>query len=109
MRIVITSNYRLGDETGTAHVAETLAKHFSKKNAVTYICLGNKYKLKKINKNLRVLTVPSIKVGVISIPMITPNIVIKLFKFLNKNKPDVIHSQNSLFISNIHNYYSVKN
>lgn len=101
MRIVITSNYKLGDETGTAHVAETLAKHFSKKDSVTYICLGDKYHLKKVTNNLRILTILSLSIGNVSIPIITPNVVIKLFKFLNKNKPDVIHSQNSLFISNI--------
>lgn len=101
MRIVITSNYKLGNETGTAHVAERLSKYFSKKNYVTYICLGNKFSINKINLRLTIVKIPSIVLNNISIPLITPDVVYKMFKYLNSFNPDVIHAQNSLFVSNL--------
>lgn len=101
MRIVITSNYKLGNETGTAHVAEELSKYLSKKNKVTYICLGEKYSISEKSRNLTILEIPSIEINNISIPLITPDVVYKFFVYLHKFKPTTIHSQNSLFISNL--------
>lgn len=101
MRIVITSNYRLGNETGTAHVAEDLVNYFSKNNNVTYICLGKKFRIVKKTRLLTVIKIPSIEINKVAIPLITPDVVYKIFVYLNKFKPDVIHSQNSLFVSNL--------
>ncbi len=101
MRIVITSNYKLGNETGTAHVAEDLANFFSKNNFVTYVCLGKKYSVIKKTNKLTILKIPSIEINKIAIPLITPDVVYKVFAYLNNFKPKVIHSQNSLFISNL--------
>lgn len=101
MRIVITSNYQLGNETGTAHVAENLTNYFSKKNNVTYICLGKKFRVIKKTKKLTIIKIPSIEINKIAVPLITPDVVYKIFAYLNKFKANVVHSQNSLFISNL--------
>lgn len=101
MRIIITSNYKLGNETGTAHIAEKLAKYLSKKNIVTYICLGEKFDINIINSKFSILKIPSIEINKIAVPLITPDIVYKVFEYLYKFKPAVIHAQNSLFISNL--------
>ncbi len=101
MRIVITSNYKLGNETGTAHVAEELSSYLSKKNKVTYVCLGDKYHLKNVSDSLTILQVPSVEINSIAVPLITPDIVFKIFVYLHNFNPKIIHSQNSLFISNL--------
>lgn len=101
MRIVITSNYKVGNETGTAYVAEVLSKYLSKKHEVTYICFGKKFKVSKKIKNLIILTIPSIDISGFSFPLITPNVIFKTFKFLNEFEPNIVHSQNTLFISNL--------
>lgn len=101
MRIVITSNYKVGNETGTAYVAEVLSKYLSKKHEVTYICFGKEFKVSKKIKNLIILTIPSIDISGFSFPLITPNVIFKTFKFLNEFEPNIVHSQNTLFISNL--------
>lgn len=101
MRIVITSNYEIGNETGTAFVAENLSKKLSKNNHVMYLCLGKEFKHKKITKNLEVITINSIKINNAYFPFITPVTMYKVFKALDKFKPDIVHTQNSWFISNL--------
>lgn len=101
MRIIITSNYRQGNETGTARVAEKLSTFLAKRHQVTYICLGKEFRSLKINKRLTILELPSIEINSMAIPLITPDIVYKVFHYLHEFKPDVTHSQNSLFISNL--------
>lgn len=101
MKIVIASNYEIGSETGTAQVSELLIKYLSKKHQVVYICVGNKYEEFKINKNLSIIKTPSIEVNKIIIPFITPQTAVNIFKKLDKFKPDLIHAQNPLFVSNL--------
>lgn len=101
MRIIITSNYRQGNETGTARVAEKLSSFLAKKHQVTYICLGKEFKSIKRSGKLTILELPSIELNSVAVPLITPDIVYKVFVYLHEFKPDVIHSQNSLFISNL--------
>lgn len=101
MRIVITSNYKFDSETGTAHIAEALSYFLSKKHHVTYICLGDKYSVNNTRQNLTIVNIPSIEINSVSIPFITPDIVYKIFVYLHEFEPKVIHSQNSLFISNL--------
>lgn len=101
MRIVITSNYKIGSETGTAYISEVLSKYLSKKHEVTYICFGEKFKISKKTNNLKVLTIPSINLSNVTFPLITPNVIFKAFKYLNSFNPNIIHSQNTLFISNL--------
>jgi glycosyltransferase involved in cell wall biosynthesis len=100
MRIVITSNYKLGNETGTAHIAEELSEYLAKTNKVTYVCLGKKFEISS-NNNLTLFKIPSIEMGSVSVPLITPNVIYELFTYLNNFSPDIIHAQNSLFICNL--------
>lgn len=100
MRIVITSNYRVGNETGTAHIAEELSEYLAKINKVTYVCLGKKFEISR-NNNLTLFKIPSIEIGGVSVPLITPDVIYELFTYLKNFNPDVIHAQNSLFICNL--------
>ena len=52
MRIVITSNYELGNETGSAKVSETMSSKLSKRNKILFICLGKYFDESIKNKNL---------------------------------------------------------
>ena len=98
MKVVITSTYNIGNETGTAKVAERLSSELSRNNEVVYLCLGKKYQLKRVNENLKLLTVPSVIISGVSTPKITPNTVERIKKDLTEFSPDVIHSQNILFL-----------
>lgn len=101
MRIVITSNYKIGSETGTAYVTEELCKYLSKKHTVLYICCGDKYKVTEITKKFKVITIPSIEINKFALPLISPGVFIKIFKYLDKFKPIIVHAQNPLLISNM--------
>ena len=97
MNIVIVSAYNIGNESGTAKVSERLSQSLSKEHQVLYICLGSKYQLQKVNKNLNYLKLPAVEVGGVHIPIITPKIKDKVFEQLTLFTPDVIHVQNIVF------------
>ena len=101
MRIAITSNYKIGNETGTAHVSEELCRELSKKNKVTYFCVGEKYKKSKLNDNLTIFTFPSVEINNLVIPFITPRATVNMFKYLDKFKPDIVHAQNPFLICSL--------
>ena len=61
MKILITSLYRPGNETGTARISEELSETLSKKHDVTYLCLGEKYQIKK--RTVVQSTIPTIGDG----------------------------------------------
>ncbi len=106
MRIVITSNYELGNETGSAKVAEIMSSKLSRRNKVLFICLG-KYLNEFIkNKNLTIITVPSIVIKNIYFPIITPILMYQIFKKLDLFNPDVVHAQNSVLISSMTRIWS---
>ncbi len=106
MRIVITSNYELGNETGSAKVAEIMSLKLSRRNKVLFICLG-KYLNESIkNKNLTIITVPSIVIKNIYFPIITPILMYQIFKKLDLFNPDVVHAQNSVLISSMTRIWS---
>lgn len=109
MRIVITSNYELGNETGSAKVAEELAKKVSIRNKVLFICLGTKFRIYEKNKNLEVLEVTSVNIKNIFVPIITPIIMYQVFKKLDLFKPDVVHAQNSILTSALVQMWSMLN
>ena len=101
MRIVITSNYELGNETGSAKVAEDLAEKLSIKNKVLFICLGTKFNIYKKNKNLEIIEVTSINIKDIYVPIITPILMYQVFRKLDQFGPNVIHAQNSILVSSL--------
>lgn len=101
MRIVITSNYELGNETGSAKVAELMSNKLSANNSVLFICVGNIFDEIKKNKNLTIVTVPSIRIGKVYFPIITPILMYQVFRKLDQFKPDVVHAQNSVLISSL--------
>jgi glycosyltransferase involved in cell wall biosynthesis len=109
MRILITSVYRPGNETGTARVSEELSLALSKKNSVTYLCLGTKYQLYKVNNYLSYLTIPSLPIKQGYVPRLTPNVVSRLFKDLDKIAPDVVHAQNIAFNTLLCLVWAIKN
>jgi glycosyltransferase involved in cell wall biosynthesis len=97
MKIVIVSSYNIGNETGTAKISERLSDHFSKNHQMLYVCLGKKFKLQQIGKNLDYLKIPAVEIGGLWIPKITPKIKNKVFEHLSQFQPDVIHAQNVVF------------
>lgn len=99
MRILLTSNYKMGNETGSSHVTDLLAMNLSKKNIVCYLCVGKKYKIKRSSKTLTIIEIPSVEINNIVVPVITPNTAIKLESDLAKFSPDIVHTQNSILIS----------
>lgn len=101
MKIVITSNYELGNETGSAKVAEDLAEKLSLKNKVLLICLGKKFKEYERSKNLRVVEITSIIINNIYVPIITPIIMYQIFRKLDLFAPNVVHAQNSVLVSSL--------
>lgn len=109
MRIVITSNYELGNETGSAKVAEELAEKISTRNKVLFICLGTKFRIYEKNKNLEVLEVTSVNIKNLFVPIITPIIMYQVFKKLDLFKPDVVHAQNSILTSSLVQMWSILN
>lgn len=109
MRIVITSNYELGNETGSAKVAEELAEKVSIRNKVLFICLGTKFRVYEKNKNLEVLEVTSVNIKNTFVPIITPIIMYQVFKKLDLFKPNVVHAQNSILTSSLVQIWSKLN
>lgn len=101
MKVVITSNYELGNETGSAKVAEELAKKLSVKNKVLLICLGTKFNNYKLSNNLDVIEVTSISINGIYVPIITPILMYQVFRKLDLFLPDIIHAQNSILVSSL--------
>lgn len=101
MKVVITSNYELGNETGSAKVAEELAKKLAVKNKVILICLGAKFNSYKLSENLDVIEVTSIIINNIYVPIITPILMYQVFRKLDLFNPDVIHAQNSILASSL--------
>ncbi len=101
MKVVITSNYPLGNETGASKVAELLSKYLSIKHNVALICLGEKYTEEKVSKNLTVIKIPMIDFNYFQIPVITPIEIYKVFNFLDTFKPNIIHAQNSVLVSKL--------
>jgi 1,2-diacylglycerol 3-alpha-glucosyltransferase len=109
VKIVLISNYRIGSEAGTAKVAERLADHFSQKNRVLYLCLGETYKKTRVNKNLDYLKIPSMAIKQGYAVNLTPNIVNKIFSDLDAFKPSIVHAQNIFFVSLIALVWAKKN
>ena len=101
MRILITSNYIIDSETGTAKVALELAKQLSYKHKVIFICVGKNYTLKKLDKNLTIVKIPSIEINKFNLPLITPFAMFKVFKYLDRFKPQLVHAQNPFLISSL--------
>ncbi len=106
MRIVITSNYELGNETGSAKVSEIMSSKLSKKNKVLFICLGKYLNETVKGNNLTIVTVPSIIIKNIYFPIITPILMYQIFKKLDLFNPDVVHAQNSVLISSMTRIWS---
>ncbi|OGM05016.1 hypothetical protein A2715_00885 [Candidatus Woesebacteria bacterium RIFCSPHIGHO2_01_FULL_39_32] len=109
MKILITSLYRPGNETGTARISEELSETLSKKHDVTYLCLGEKYQIKKRNRNLFYFTIPSLPIKQAYVPKLTPDVVRQMFKDLDKISPDVIHAQNIAFTTLICLIWAIRN
>lgn len=101
MRIVLTSNYKIGNETGASAITDLLARKLAQKNKVIYICLGKKLELIHKSKGLTLLTLPSLYLKGIDFPLITPQSIFLINKELDKFNPDVIHLQNHILVSNI--------
>lgn len=99
MKVVITSNYELGNETGSAKVAEELAAKLSAKNQVLLICLGKRFNSYKQSENLTVIEITSVVINNVYVPIITPIIMYQVFRKLDLFAPNVIHAQNSILIS----------
>lgn len=99
MKIVITSNYEIGNETGSAKVAEEIATKLSVKNKVLLICLGKRFSDYKRSENLNIVEVTSVIINNVYVPTITPIIMYQVFKKLDLFGPDVIHAQNSILTS----------
>lgn len=109
MKIIITSNYPIGNETGASKVAELLSKYLSSNNQVVLICIGEKYLESKINKNLSIVKIPMLDLKTFQIPLITPVTMYKVFAYLDKFKPDIIHAQNAVFVSKLAQIWSLIN
>jgi len=101
MKIIIASSYKTDSETGTSQVSQLLAKALSKKNKVIYICLGNKFEKIKYEKNLTYIKIPSLDIGKVAIPLINPLLINKLTKEFDNFKPDIVHGQNSVLVSEL--------
>ncbi len=99
MRILITSAHSLEGETGSALIAEILAKQLSNKEDVLYLKLGKEFGISKLSKHLTLLTIPSSNLDGVFIPRLTPGVISKIRKELDKFKPDVIHAQNIISAS----------
>ena len=109
MKVVITSNYELGNETGSAKVAEELAKKLSVKNKVLLICLGKRFNYYKPSNNLEIVEITSIIINNIYVPVITPILMYQVFRKLDLFAPDVIHAQNSILVSSLVQIWSKLN
>lgn len=109
MKVVITSNYELGNETGSAKVAEELAEKISVKNKVLLICLGKRFNYYKPSHNLEVVEITSIIINNIYVPVITPILMYQVFRKLDLFIPDIIHAQNSILISSLVQIWSKLN
>lgn len=109
MKVVITSNYELGNETGSAKVAEELAKKLSGKNQVLLICLGTRFNCYKLSNNLEIIEITSIIINNIYVPVITPILMYQVFRKLDLFAPDVIHAQNSILVSSLVQIWSKLN
>lgn len=101
MKVVITSNYPLSNETGASKVAELLSEYLSIKNEVVLICIGEKYSERKASKKLTIVTIPMIDFNYFQMPVITPIEIYKIFNFLDKFKPNIIHAQNTVLVSKL--------
>lgn len=106
MKIVITSNYELGNETGSAKVAENLAEKLSIKNKVLFICLGTKLNIYKKSDSLDIVEITSININNVYVPIITPIVMYQVFKKLDLFAPDIIHAQNSILVSSLTQIWS---
>lgn len=106
MKVVITSNYELGNETGSAKVAEDLSEKLSVKNKVLLICLGQKFNIYTKHKNLEILEVTSINIKDVYVPVITPILMYQIFSKLDDFIPDVVHAQNSILVSSLAQIWS---
>lgn len=109
MKVVITSNYELGNETGSAKVAEDLAKKLSVKNNVLLICLGTKFNSYKLSDSLEIVEVTSVAINNIYVPIITPILMYQVFRKLDLFAPKVIHAQNSILVSSLVQIWSKLN
>ncbi len=109
MKVVITSNYELGNETGSAKVAEELAEKLSIKNKVLLICLGKRFNYYKPSNNLEIVEITSIVINNIYVPVITPILMYQVFRKLDLFAPDVIHAQNSILVSSLVQIWSKLN
>jgi glycosyltransferase involved in cell wall biosynthesis len=109
MKIVLATSYKIENETGTAYVSNELANALSRKNDVLLLCLGDKYTFINVSKNLKLLKIPSIDIGKLTLPIITPDVVIKVFKYLNKFSPDIVHAQNSILNSSLVQTWTLNN
>lgn len=101
MKVLLTSNYRIGNETGASYVTDTLSKYLSKENEVYYICLGKKHLIRQVSKNLKIIKIPSIEINNVEIPLLTPGVVFKIQKEVEIFRPDIVHVQNSILISRL--------
>lgn len=109
MKVVITSNYELGNETGSAKVAEELSKKLSSKNQVLLICLGSRFNSYKLSNKLEVIEITSVNINGIYVPIITPILMYQVFRKLDLFGPDVIHAQNSILVSSLVQIWSKLN
>lgn len=101
MKIVVASTYKIDSETGVAFVSNDLVRALSIQNEVLYICLGERYSFTEISNKLSILKIPSIDIGRATIPLITPDVMIKVFDKLDNFHPDIIHTQNSILNSKL--------
>ncbi|EKE05748.1 MAG: glycosyl transferase group 1 [uncultured bacterium] len=106
MRIVITSNYEIGNETGSAKVAEVMSSKLSKNNEVFFICLGKYFEEIKKSNSLTIVTIPSVVIKNIYFPIITPFLMYQVFKKIDSFSPDVVHAQNSVLVSSMARMWS---
>ena len=109
MKIVITSNYKMGNETGASFVTNLLANKLSEKHEVLYLCLGEKYGLVKRSKNFSILNIPTFTINSIDLPLITPAVVLSANTELERFNPDIVHTQNSVFLSKLAQIWANKN
>ncbi|KKP47510.1 MAG: Glycosyl transferase, group 1 family protein [Candidatus Woesebacteria bacterium GW2011_GWA1_33_30] len=109
MKIVITSNYKIGNETGASFVTDLLANKLSKRHEVLYLCLGEKYRLVKKSKNFSILNIPTFTINGIDLPLITPMVVLSASNELERFNPDIVHTQNSILLSKLAQIWANKN
>ena len=97
MRILMTSAHSHEGETGSALIAKTLATELSKKHQVLYMHLSDRFKVKKVSKNLTFLGIPKSDIHGVQIPYVTIGIKNKAALVFEKFNPDVVHAQNIIF------------